>query len=45
MAKKSDTKVWMKMVEDKETLNKINNMDVDYIQGKYLSELETIYES
>lgn len=45
MAKNSDTKVWMKMVEDKQTLNKLGSLDIDYIQGKYLSELETIYES
>ncbi len=45
MAKRSDTKVWMKMVEDEQTFKKIDALDIDYIQGKYLSELETIYES
>ena len=44
MAKNSNTKVWMKMIENKETLEKINEIDIDYIQGKYLSELETIYD-
>jgi len=45
MAKKFDTKIWMKMVENEHTYNKVKKTDIDYVQGKYLSELETIYES
>ena len=44
MVKGTDTKVWMKMIETKENLEKIDELGVDYIQGKYLSNLETIYE-
>ncbi|WP_373071878.1 GGDEF domain-containing protein [Sulfurimonas sp.] len=44
MVKDSDTKIWMKMIETKQTLEKIKELDIDYTQGKYLSNLETIYE-
>ena len=45
MAKHSDSKVWMKMIEDKDTLERVEKMDVEYFQGKYLSDLEIIYEN
>jgi diguanylate cyclase (GGDEF)-like protein len=44
MAKNSDTKIWMKMIENKQTVDKIQDLDIDYIQGKYLSDLEVVYE-
>lgn len=42
MAKDRDIKTWVKMVESKEISDKLDNLDVDYIQGKILSELEKI---
>ncbi|QFR50506.1 GGDEF domain-containing protein [Sulfurimonas lithotrophica] len=45
MANQSDTKIWMKMIENKDMLEKIEKLEVDYIQGKYLSDLELIYEN
>ncbi len=45
MAKTNDVKVWMKMVEDEDSYNKIKSLKVDYFQGKYLAKLEKIYEN
>lgn len=45
MVKGTDTKIWMKMIEDKKTYNTIKDRGIDYLQGKYLSNLETIYEN
>jgi len=45
MVKNSHTKIWIKMIENKKTYAMIKNKDVDYIQGKYLSDLEIAYES
>ena len=40
MAKDRDVRTWAKMVESKEIKDKLNNLGVEYTQGKYLSELE-----
>ncbi|MCF6330148.1 MAG: GGDEF domain-containing protein [Sulfurimonas sp.] len=45
IAKTNDIKVWMKMIEDEDSYNKIKNLKVDYFQGKYLAQLEKIYEN
>lgn len=45
MAKNDNVKTWMKMIEDKDTLEKIDELNIDYVQGKYMSDLETVYEN
>lgn len=45
MAHAKNLKTWIKMVESKETLELTKKINIDYIQGKYLAELEKIYES
>ncbi len=45
MAKANDIKIWMKMIENEESYNKIKNLNIDYFQGKYLAPLEKIYEN
>ncbi len=45
MAHAKGLKSWIKMVETKETLELIQEMNIDYKQGKYLAKLEKIYES
>jgi len=42
MAKARDIKTWVKMVESKTTNNKLKELGVVYVQGKYLGELEKI---
>ena len=43
IAKNNDIKVWMKMIENEDSLKKIENIGIDYLQGRYLSDLENIY--
>ncbi|MEA3227584.1 MAG: GGDEF domain-containing protein [Campylobacterota bacterium] len=38
-------KTWIKMLETEESLDSINQMDIDYKQGRYLASLEKFYES
>ncbi len=45
MVKSTNTRIWMKMIEDKETYETLKDRNIDYLQGKYLSNLETIYEN
>jgi EAL domain-containing protein (putative c-di-GMP-specific phosphodiesterase class I) len=45
MVKGTNAKIWMKMIEDKKTYNNLKERGIDYLQGKYLSNLETIYEN
>lgn len=45
MAKANNVKVWMKMIENEDSYNKIKSLDVDYFQGKYLAPLESFYEN
>jgi EAL domain-containing protein (putative c-di-GMP-specific phosphodiesterase class I) len=35
-------KTWIKNIEDKETLRVASELKVDYLQGKYLNELQEI---
>jgi EAL domain-containing protein (putative c-di-GMP-specific phosphodiesterase class I) len=43
MAHDLGIKTWIKNIEDEETLTYIkNNIDIDFIQGKYLSKMESI---
>ena len=44
MAQEKGVKSWIKNLEDEESLNIAKEMKIDYIQGKYLSDLEKIYE-
>jgi EAL domain. len=34
-------KSWIKMIEDEESYNLAKEMQIDYMQGKYLASLET----
>jgi len=45
MAHAKGVKSWMKLVESKETQEYAQLLGVDYLQGKYLSELEKTYEN
>lgn len=45
MAHKKTVKTWIKMLENKESKNLVENIGIDYLQGKYLAPLEKIYES
>ncbi|MFA6137769.1 MAG: EAL domain-containing protein [Sulfurimonas sp.] len=44
MAQARGIKTWMKMIESEDTKMEAIKLQVDYLQGKYLSELEKIYE-
>jgi len=44
MAKEKGVKTWIKNLEDEESLNIAKEMKVDYFQGKYLANLEKIYD-
>jgi EAL domain-containing protein (putative c-di-GMP-specific phosphodiesterase class I) len=44
MAQKKGLQTWIKNIEDKEVLENLENLGIDYIQGRYLSELEIIYK-
>ncbi|MBN2781719.1 MAG: GGDEF domain-containing protein [Campylobacterales bacterium] len=45
MAHLKGVKTWMKMVESEDSKKLVKAMGVDYLQGKYLSELELKYEN
>lgn len=45
MAKEKGVKTWLKNIENVQTLEKAQDLNVDYLQGKQLSVLEKIYES
>ncbi len=40
MAHKKGVKTWIKMVEDEDMNNLANELDIDYLQGKYLAPLD-----
>jgi len=42
MAHDRDIKTWVKMVENKESYNKLKKIGIDYVQGNYLSKLEEL---
>ncbi|MFA6192591.1 MAG: GGDEF domain-containing protein [Sulfurimonas sp.] len=44
MAQARGVKTWMKMIESEDSQLEAMKLQVDYLQGKYLSELEKIYE-
>jgi len=45
MAHEKGIKSWIKNLGNKESYEIIKSMNIDYIQGRYLSEMEKIYES
>ncbi len=45
MAHEKGVKTWVKMVENEETKGLLEEMKIDYLQGKNLAPLEKIYES
>ncbi len=45
MAHLKGIKTWIKMIEDEDNKNLASNTKVDYIQGKYLADLELKYEN
>jgi len=45
MAHDKGVKTWIKNIEEEETLALVKSLKIDYIQGKYLSNLEKIYEN
>ncbi|MDO8455117.1 MAG: GGDEF domain-containing protein [Sulfurimonas sp.] len=45
MAQARGVKTWMKMIESEDTKIEAIKLQIDYLQGKYLSELEKIYEN
>ncbi|WP_457746807.1 bifunctional diguanylate cyclase/phosphodiesterase [Sulfurimonas sp.] len=45
MAHEKNMKSWIKNIGDEKSYNIVQSMNIDYVQGKYLSELEKIYES
>lgn len=45
MAQEKGIKTWMKNIENEEVLQKVKEFNIDYVQGKYLCELNKIYES
>ena len=42
MAKDRDIKTWVKMVESQAAEEKLQNLGIEYIQGKFLSQLEEV---
>lgn len=40
MAHEKEVKTWIRMVENKETYDMSKELEIDYIQGKYLSKIE-----
>lgn len=44
MAHDKKIKSWIKNIEDEESYNLAKELNIDYIQGKYLSEVEKFYE-
>ncbi len=45
MAHKNGIKTWIKMVESEDIKNRVKELRIDYIQGKYLAPLEKKYDS
>jgi len=45
MAKEKKIKSWIKNIESAQALMLTKEIGIDYIQGKYLSDLQTLYES
>ena len=45
MAHAKGVETWVKLVESLESKNILEKIGIDYIQGKYLGVLETVYES
>jgi len=45
MAHKKGVKSWIKNISDSETLSLAKHLDIDYLQGKELADLELIYEA
>lgn len=45
MAHKKNVKTWLKMVEDETIAKFAQEIEIDYLQGKYLAPLEKKYES
>ncbi len=45
MAHSKGLKTWVKMVETKKTLDSLEDMNINYKQGRYLAQLEKTYES
>lgn len=45
MAHEKDVKTWIKMIETKEIKDEAQRLNIDYLQGKYLSQTEIKYES
>ncbi len=45
MAHEVHVKTWIKMIETQETKEMLEEIEVDYLQGKYLAPLEKVFES
>ena len=45
IAHNNKIKTWMKLIEEIQTKELAKELDVDYLQGKYLSDLKKIYEN
>jgi len=45
MAHKNGIKTWIKMVESEDIKNRVKELRIDYMQGKYLAPLEKKYDS
>lgn len=45
MASDKNIKSWMKNIETKEAFELANELKIEYLQGKYLSDLKSVYES
>ena len=45
MAHKKGVKSWIKMVESQEIKTRVNELNIDYMQGKYLAPVEKKYEN
>jgi len=45
MAKESGKKTWMRMIEHEDVKIEAQRLGIDYLQGKYLAEMQKIYEN
>jgi len=45
MAKEKGVKTWIKKIENSETLELVESLKIDFIQGKELADLELMYEN
>ena len=45
MAEEKSVKTWIKKIENSETLALVKRMNIDFVQGKELSDLELMYEN